>query len=84
LRTRIHGVRAVSVSEEDLLDEQLRSARLSGPAARKPPAEKPGSAPRRRSTLGYLSPTDYEDRTLIDSGASLAASRLASPQQEIK
>jgi hypothetical protein len=72
------------VSEEDLLDEELRSARLRGPAARKPPAKKPGSAPRRRSTLGYHSPADYEDRTLIDSGASLAASRLASPQQEIK
>ena len=61
------------MSEEDLLDEQLRFARLSGPAARKPPAEKPGSAPHRRSTLGYLSPTDYEDRPLIDSGASLAS-----------
>ena len=38
---------------------------------------------RRHSTLGYLSPADYETRTLIDPGASLAASRLASPQQEI-
>jgi putative transposase len=32
---------------------------------------------RRHSTLGYLSPADYENRTLIDPGASLAASRLA-------
>ena len=32
---------------------------------------------RRHSTLGYLSPSDYENRTLIDSGASLAASRRA-------
>jgi putative transposase len=39
---------------------------------------------RRHSTLGYLSPADYEDRTLVDPGASLAASRLASPHQEIK
>jgi putative transposase len=39
---------------------------------------------RRHSTLGYLSPADYENRTLIDPGASLAASRLASPHQEIK
>ena len=39
---------------------------------------------RRHSTLGYLSPADYETRTLIDPGASLAASRLASPHQEIK
>ena len=38
---------------------------------------------RRHSTLGYRSPADYETRTLIDPGASLAASRLASPQQEI-
>jgi putative transposase len=34
---------------------------------------------RRHSTLGYLSPADYEDTTLINPGASLAASRLASP-----
>ena len=33
---------------------------------------------RRHSTLGYLSPAEYENRTLIDPGASLAASRLAS------
>jgi transposase InsO family protein len=39
---------------------------------------------RRHSTLGYLSPADYENRTLIDGGTSLAASRLASPDQEIK
>jgi putative transposase len=32
---------------------------------------------RRHSTLGYRSPADYEDRTLITPGASLAASRLA-------
>ena len=32
---------------------------------------------RRHSTLDYLSPADYEDRTLITPGASLAASRLA-------
>jgi hypothetical protein len=30
-----------------------------------------------------LSPADYENRTLIDPGASLAASRLAHPDQEI-
>jgi putative transposase len=39
---------------------------------------------RRHSTLGYLSPADYENRTLITAGTSLAASRLASPHQEIK
>jgi putative transposase len=39
---------------------------------------------RRHSTLGMLSPADYENRTLIDRGSSLAASRLASPDQEIK
>jgi putative transposase len=32
---------------------------------------------RRHSTLGYLTPADYENRTLIDPRASLAASRLA-------
>jgi transposase InsO family protein len=32
---------------------------------------------RLHSTLGYLSPADYENRTLSDPGASLAASRLA-------
>jgi transposase InsO family protein len=39
---------------------------------------------RRHSTLGYLSPLDYENRTLREHGAGLAASRLASPNQEIK
>jgi putative transposase len=34
---------------------------------------------RRHSTLGYLSPADYENTTLINPGASLVASRLASP-----
>jgi putative transposase len=38
---------------------------------------------RRHSTLDYLSPTDYENRTPINPGASLAASRLAYPDQEI-
>jgi putative transposase len=38
---------------------------------------------RRHSTLGYLSPLDYENRTLNEHGAGLAASRLASPNQEI-
>jgi putative transposase len=38
---------------------------------------------RRHSTLGYLSPADYENRTLINPGASLAASRLAPIQTEI-
>jgi putative transposase len=33
---------------------------------------------RRHSTLGMLSPADYENSTLNDPGASLAASRLAS------
>jgi putative transposase len=33
---------------------------------------------RRHSTLGMLSPADYENSTLSDPGASLAASRLAS------
>jgi hypothetical protein len=37
---------------------------------------------RRHSTLGYLSPADYENTTLINPGASLAASRLAYPDQE--
>jgi hypothetical protein len=40
--------------------------------------------PRRQSTLGYLSPANYENTALIDGGTSLAASRLASPDQEIK
>jgi putative transposase len=39
---------------------------------------------RRHSTLDYLSPADYENRTLINPGASLAALRLAYPDQEIK
>jgi putative transposase len=39
---------------------------------------------RRHSTLGYLSPSEFENGTLIDNGAGLAASRLASPNQEIK
>jgi putative transposase len=39
---------------------------------------------RRHSTLGMLSPSDYENRTLISPGASLAASRLAhSPTKKI-
>ena len=33
---------------------------------------------RRRSTLGMLSPADYENRTLGHGGTGLAASRLAS------
>jgi putative transposase len=39
---------------------------------------------RLHSTLGYHSPADYENRTLIDRGASLAASRLAHPHRMIK
>ena len=39
---------------------------------------------RLHSTLGYLSPADYENRTLSQDGASLAASRLASPPTMIK
>jgi putative transposase len=39
---------------------------------------------RLHSTLGYLSPLDYENRTLINGGASLAASRLAHPHRMIK
>jgi putative transposase len=38
---------------------------------------------RRHSTLGYLSPADYENTTLINPGASLAASRLASPNSKM-
>jgi putative transposase len=34
---------------------------------------------RRHTTLGMLSPADFENSTLIASGASLTASRLASP-----
>ena len=37
---------------------------------------------RRHSTLGMLSPADFENSTLRTDGASLAASRLASPDQE--
>ena len=33
---------------------------------------------RRHSTLGMLSPADYENRTLMTGGTGLAASRLAS------
>jgi putative transposase len=36
---------------------------------------------RRHSTLGQRSPADFENRTLITDGASLAASRLASPNK---
>jgi putative transposase len=36
---------------------------------------------RRHGTLGQLSPADFENRTLITDGASLAASRLASPNK---
>ena len=36
---------------------------------------------RRHSTLGQLSPADYEARTLSPPGSALAASRLASPSQ---
>jgi hypothetical protein len=39
---------------------------------------------RRHSSLGYRSPADYENRTLITGGTSLAASRLGSRNQEIK
>ncbi len=35
-------------------------------------------------TLGYLSPLDYENRTLAQDGASLAASRLAPTSEMIK
>jgi putative transposase len=38
---------------------------------------------RRHSTLGMLSPLDFENRTLSDRGAGLAASRLADTQTEI-
>jgi len=38
---------------------------------------------RRHSTLGMLSPMQFENGTLTDRGASLAASRLASPEQPI-
>jgi putative transposase len=39
---------------------------------------------RRHSTLAMLSPADYKHRTLIDPGASLAASRLAHSPSMIK
>jgi putative transposase len=39
---------------------------------------------RLHSTLGYLSPADYENGTLAHTGASLAASRLASTSEMIK
>jgi putative transposase len=39
---------------------------------------------RRHSTLGMLSPADYENSTRSPCSTSLAASRLASPHQDIK
>ncbi len=39
---------------------------------------------RRHSTLGMLSPSDYENTTRSQGSTSLAASRLASPHQDIK
>ena len=39
---------------------------------------------RRHSTLDYLTPMEFETATLINGRTGLAASRLASPQQEIK
>jgi putative transposase len=39
---------------------------------------------RRHSTLGYLSPVDFENSTLGVDGASLAASRLGDPNEKIK
>jgi putative transposase len=38
---------------------------------------------RRHSTLGYLSPVDFENSTLVSPGAGLAASRLPSPDEKI-
>jgi putative transposase len=38
---------------------------------------------RRHSTLGYLSPVDFENSTLVATSAGLAASRLASPNEKI-
>ena len=39
---------------------------------------------RRHSTLGYLSPVDFENSTLGVDGASFAASRLGDPDEKIK
>ena len=39
---------------------------------------------RLHSTLGYLSPHDYENRTPMTGGTSLAASRLAPTPEMIK
>ena len=39
---------------------------------------------RRHSTLGYLSPVDYENSTLVADGPSLAVSRLRDPNEKIK
>jgi hypothetical protein len=48
-------------------------------------APEPYNRVRRHSTLDMLSPMQFEDRTLGQPGASLAASRLAhSPNQVIK
>jgi putative transposase len=38
---------------------------------------------RRHSTLGYLSPMDFENSTLGADGPSLAASRLRDPNEKI-
>ena len=38
---------------------------------------------RRHSTLGMLSPVDYENRTLVSPGAGIAASRLAHTPDQI-
>ena len=38
---------------------------------------------RRHSTLGYLTPEEFENSTLADDSADLAASRLASLNEEI-
>jgi putative transposase len=39
---------------------------------------------RLHSTLGYLSPVDYENSTLVADAPSLAASRLGDPNEKIK